>query len=33
MPFEHLHHQVLADRPVGAGELSHETLGIGVSAE
>ena len=33
LAFEHLGHQVFPDRPVGARELSHETLGIRVTAE
>ena len=33
LAFEHLGHQVLPDRPVGAGELGHEALGIRVTAE
>src|SRR4051794_13282742 len=33
LTFEHLGHEVLPDRPVGAGELGHEALGIRMAAE
>ena len=33
LAFEHLGHQVFPDRPVGAGKLGHETLGIRVTGE
>ena len=33
LALEHLGHQVLPNRPVGARELGHETLGIRVTAE
>jgi len=33
LAFEHLGHEVFPDRPVGAGELGHEPLGIRVPAE
>jgi hypothetical protein len=32
LPLQHLGDQVLGDRPVAAGELGHETLGIRVPA-